>query len=423
MSATVCGLDFGTSNSTFGYMAADAGPRLVALEEGNTIMPSALFFNFENDQVYFGGAALNEYVTGANGRLMRALKSLLGSSLMHDRTRIKRRNVPFTEILGDYLHELLRRAKAEAGQELTSVVVGRPVHFNDDDPKIDREAQNQLESAVRALGFANVEFQFEPIAAALDYERRIEGEELAMVADIGGGTSDFTIIRLSPQRARVNDRSADLLATAGVHIGGTDFDRLLSMAEIMPLLGLNTTTRDGKRLLPIAPFYNLATWYRINRLYSRPAGNELRAIRQEAARRDVFDRFMAIVDGRYGHFLASRVEDAKISLSDVENAAFAFEVPGALLEKTITRKAMIDAIADSAERIPQTMAMALAGAGLKADDIQTVIMTGGSTRIGWIGQRLQQMFRSARFVDTDAFGSVGLGLTITAARWFAGAAA
>src|SRR5690606_23202398 len=124
----------------------------------------------------------------------------------------------------------------------TRVVMGRPVQFVDDDPVADREAQGQLEAAVRAQGFSEIAFQFEPIAAALDYERQVTAERLALIVDLGGGTSDFTIIRVGPERARKVDRADDILATAGVHIGGTDFDRLLSMSRVMPELGLGSRT-------------------------------------------------------------------------------------------------------------------------------------------------------------------------------------
>ncbi len=163
-----------------------------------------------------------------------------------------------------------------------SVVCGRPVHFVDDDPVADAAAQKQLEGAVRAQGFKHVEFQFEPIAAALDYERQVTGERLALIVDLGGGTSDFSVVRVSPERARAKDRSGDILSTAGVHIGGTDFDRLLSMSKVMPELGLGTRTLDGKRHLPVAPYYDLSTWHRINRLYTAQALRELRSTEREA---------------------------------------------------------------------------------------------------------------------------------------------
>lgn len=418
MPALSCGLDFGTSNSTIGYVRANAQPSLVALDEGRVAMPSVLFFSFEADEVHFGRAAIAEYVSGAEGRMLRALKSLLGSSLMDDETRIKARRIPFTEILGTYVGELRRRAEKDAGQPLSRTVAGRPVRFVDEDDAADREAQRQLETAIRGQGFEHIEFQFEPIAAALDYEQAINDEQLAIVADIGGGTSDFTVVRLSPERARSIDRSEDILATGGVHVGGTDFDRLLSLAEIMPVLGFRSKTTSGDRDLPVGPFHDLATWHRINRLYTREAHNLLTATRREAAEKQKFDTFLKIVEGRYGHLLAAHVEDAKIALTDAQTTHFGFEPLGVSLQRDITRKAFEAAIAETAAKIPFQMNETLKRAGLTADRIETVIMTGGSTQIGLIRAALDAMFARARFVETDAFGSVGLGLTLDAARRF-----
>src|SRR5690606_18236826 len=158
----------------------------------------------------------------------------------------------------------------------------RPVQFVDDDPVADRQAQDQLEAAIRAQGFTDIAFQFEPIAAALDYERQVSGEKLALIVDLGGGTSDFSLVRVSPERAGKADRGSVILPTAGVHIGGTDFDRLLSMARVMPELGLGSLTKDGKRHLPVAPYFDLSTWHRINRLYDAQALRDLRSTMREA---------------------------------------------------------------------------------------------------------------------------------------------
>lgn len=262
----VCGLDFGTSNSTIARLDSGGVPHLLKLEAGRETIPSVIFFGFEDDSLHFGRQAVAEYVTGADGRLMRSLKSVLGTSLIGDTTRVKAKSYGFLEILGIFIGELKRRAEAELFAPVDSVVCGRPVHFVDDDPVADAAAQEQLAGAVRAQGFRHVDFQFEPIAAALDYERQVSAERLALIVDLGGGTSDFSVVRVSPQRARSVDRGGDILSTAGVHVGGTDFDRLLSMAKVMPELGLGTVTRDGKRHLPVAPYYDLSTWHRINQI-------------------------------------------------------------------------------------------------------------------------------------------------------------
>lgn len=417
-SARHCGLDFGTSNTTLGIARGNERSALVPLEDGKPTIPSVIFFDFDSDDTLFGRAAIGAYTNGADGRMMRSLKSILGSSLADEVTRVKRRLVPFLDIVGQFVGALKQRAEAETGGELDHVMAGRPVHFVDGDPLADREAQRQLESAVRNQGFHHIEFQYEPIAAALDYEQHVTREELGLIIDLGGGTSDFSIVRVSPERSRATDRQADILATAGVHVGGTDFDRLLSLKKVMPELGYQTPTADGKRPLPSAPYVDLATWYRINRLYTPETLRELRHTQREARDPDRVADMISIVAHREGHRLAGAVEDAKIALTHEADAALAFEGEEVTLSTRMTRKALDAAIGGQIDKIADTIGLALASAGLAADRIETLILTGGSTQIPVIMARLRSLFPDARFVETDAFGSVGLGLALDARRKF-----
>lgn len=416
--ALSCGLDFGTSNSTLGLIGADGQPDLLALEGDSRTIPSVLFFGFEDDRLRFGRDAVAEYVSGADGRLMRSLKSVLGTTLFNDTTRIKGRRLGFGEIIGSFVGELKRRAEAQLGDELTQVVMGRPVHFVDDDPVADAAAQGQLEAAVRERGFEEIAFQFEPIAAALDYERQVNGERLALIVDLGGGTSDFSVVRVSPERSGLADRSGDILATAGVHIGGTDFDRLLSMAKVMPELGLGSETRDGKRYLPVAPYFDLSTWHRINRLYDAQAQRDLRSTMREAKDPDRVETMVMLVEDRLGHRLIGRVEEAKIDLSDRAETLFDFPVRDRTIETTITAKELGAALAESIGRLEATIGETLKRAGVGREAVDSLILTGGSTLVPAVAGQLQGLFPDADVVRTDVLGSVGLGLAMEAKRVF-----
>lgn len=419
MTQVQCGMDFGTSNSTFAVAGGNAPPRLLPLEGTSVTLPSVIFFSFEDDSAFFGRSAVAEYVTGGDGRLMRSLKSVLGTNLFSDTTRIKRRSMPFSEILGTFIGELRTRAGAQLDGDVDAVVMGRPVRFVDDDDAADAEAQSQLESAARGQGFRHIEFQFEPIAAALDYEQQVTEEELGLVIDIGGGTSDFSVIRVSPERARATDRRNDILSTAGVHIGGTDFDRLLSLKKVMPLLGYRTETADGKRPLPSAPYYDLATWHRINRLYNQKTMLELRSTAREAAQPALVERMIEVVNERLGHRLAGRVEEAKIALTDQLSTRFSFATEASVIETDIAQTDLDTALADSVDRIETTIRNALASAEVTTEAIDTLILTGGSTQVPVVSRRIRELLPNARAVSTDAFGSVGLGLALDAKRKFA----
>jgi hypothetical chaperone protein len=412
-----CGLDFGTSNTTLG-VADSAAARLVPLEDGKPTIPSTLFFDFESDRTLYGREAIAEYVGGRDGRMMRSLKSVLGSSLADESVRIKRRIIPLPDLIGGFVGELKHRAETALGQGLDAVVIGRPAHYVDDDPLADREAQAQMESAVRAQGFRHIEFQFEPIAAALDYEQSVAREEIGLVIDLGGGTSDFSVVRVSPERSQVEDRSDDILATGGVHIGGTDFDRLLSLRKAMPALGYQTSTADGKRPLPSAPYVDLATWHRINRLYTPEMLRELRHTEREAEEPGRVADMISIVSHREGHRLAGAVEEAKIALTHHDAARLAFDGEEVRLTTPIARKELASLLAASIGRIEDTIGLTLSMAGLPAERIETLILTGGSTQIPAILHRLRTLFPAARLVDTDAFGSVGIGLALDARRKF-----
>ncbi|HPE04489.1 MAG TPA: Hsp70 family protein, partial [Thauera sp.] len=283
-----CGIDFGTSNSTVGWLRPDA-PVLVPLEDGRATLPSAVFFNADEDSIHYGRAALAEYLEGYEGRLMRALKSLLGTSLIDGQTEVNGRALGFRELLASFIGELKARAERATGRAFDHAVFGRPVHFVDEDEAADRKAQDTLEAIARQVGFREVGFQFEPIGAALHYERTLSREELVLIADIGGGTADFSIVRLSPQRARAVERREDLLGNAGIHIGGTDFDRVLSLDCVMPVLGYRSRLRNGATM-PASVYFQLAAWHTINFAYTRQAWADLQQVYRDALARTELDR-------------------------------------------------------------------------------------------------------------------------------------
>ncbi|MDY8108372.1 Hsp70 family protein [Fulvimarina sp. 2208YS6-2-32] len=424
------GLDFGTTNSTLGLAGAagtNAGPRLLALEGGAPTLPSALFFSMEDGRTYFGREAIFEYTDGAEGRFMRALKSILGSSLMEETTPVRRERLSFVDIIGRFLEHMRHKLEAEAKRaalagegaiSLDQVVMGRPVRFVDEDDAADRAAQDQLEEAARAQGFSDIEFQFEPVAAALYYESGIASEELALVVDIGGGTSDFTVVRLSPERARAADRLSDILSSTGVHVGGTDFDRLLSIAEVMPHFGLGSQTADGKRRIPVWYFNDMATWHRINTLYTAQVKRDIAALEKEAAEPRKLVRYAHLLEHRSGHRLASAVETAKIALTDAAETQVTLTEPGLAFQAPATRSAFETATRDLVTKIDGAVGEALRAAGVAADAIETVILTGGGAQVPAVRAAALARFPHARAAQSDAFGSVGLGLGLDAARKF-----
>jgi hypothetical chaperone protein len=411
-----CGVDFGTSNSTVGCHRPGQ-PMLLSLEDGKPTLPSVVFFNAETSGVTFGRAALTDYLAGHEGRLMRSLKSLLGTGLIDGQTEVQGRALPFRELLAHFVRELKRRAELAAGQPFTQAVFGRPVHFVDDNAAADQLAENTLLEVARAAGFNDVAFQYEPIAAAFDYESRIEREELVLIADIGGGTSDFSLVRLSPSLAKKAERRDDILATAGVHIGGTDFDKYLSLASAMPLLGLGTQMNSGHEI-PSSYYFNLATWHTINSAYSRKVWSELQDVYRDARERDKLARLLRLIEQRDGHWLAMKVEEGKIALSDQDDAQLQLDRLASDLALPLQRASFDAAIAHLVANIENTVRQLLADAGVVADAVDTVFFTGGSSGVPLLRQKIAAQLPAARRVEGDLFGSIGSGLALDATRKF-----
>lgn len=411
------GIDFGTSNSTLG-LADATGARLLPLEGDDVTLPSAVFFHSDDPQVDFGRAALDAYLDGEEGRLLRGLKSTLGSGLINDRTAIGARAVSFRDVLARFIGHLRARLDATA-PGIDRAVFGRPVHFVDDDPAGDAAAQSVLEEIGHACGFRHIEFQYEPVAAALHYEQGLTTEELVLVFDIGGGTSDLSILRLSPTRARAPDRSADILATGGIRVGGTDFDRLLSLAEAMPHLGYLSTSKQGKGILPRHYWQDMATWHRINALYAPRVMADLKGLRHEADRPDLIDRMIHTVTHRHGHAIAIEVERAKIALSETDATRLMLSALTTGPNPMIRRDAFDAALATPLTRLRALIDATLADAALPPDRIATVFLTGGSAQLPLLRAMVAQALPQARLATGDMLGSVGTGLALDARRRFA----
>jgi len=416
--ANACGVDFGTSNSTVGWLRPDAGNSLLLpLEEGRATLPSVVFFNADENEFSYGRAGLGEYLAGYEGRLMRSLKSLLGSGAIDGQTEVGGRALPYRGLLSQFIGELKKRAERAAGTSFSKVVLGRPVHFVDDDASADQLAQDTLEEIARDVGFKEIAFQFEPIAAAFDYESRIDKEELVLIVDIGGGTSDFSLVRLSPQRAARQERRDDILANGGVHIGGTDFDKYFSLACVMPLLGLGGRLQ-GNAEIPSSYYFNLATWHTINQLYTRKVWQQLQDVGREVADRERFARLLDVVEQRCGHWLALQVESGKIALSTAESTLLDLERLRKPEQLQLQRSDFDAAVDHLVQSVEQTVLSLLQQAGLKADDIDSVFFTGGSSGVRLLRERIAALAPNARHVEGDLFGSIGSGLAIDAARKF-----
>lgn len=413
--APAIGIDFGTSNSAVACVAGGGLARMVPLEGPATTIPTAIFFNTEDRSTHFGREAIALYLAGTEGRLMRSLKSLLGSPLMEEQTEILNQRVSFEDIITLFLAELGERAQKQLGVWPGRAVIGRPVRFVDDDEKRDAQAEATLRRAALNAGLGEVSFQYEPIAAAFDYERRVTRESLVLIVDIGGGTSDFTVVRLGPERMARADRSGDVLATTGVHIGGTDFDQRLSIECVMPHLGFRHIGPQGREV-PSRTFFDLSSWHLINWLYSPKAIRLAQELRTNYLDTRLHDRLMDVLMDRQGHRIASEVEEAKIRTS-VTNGDVAIDLSFAEpdLSAALTASDMDRHLAALLDGVVACARDCVRRAGLAVDQLDAIYLTGGSSALRPFQSALRQAFPGTDIIEGDLFGGVAAGLAYTAA--------
>ena len=404
----VLGIDFGTSNSACALIDAQGALQVIPLDGAKAEMPTALFFASETHSVLYGAEAMQAYLNGTEGRLLRSLKSLMGSRLMDEYTAVGDKSIRFFDIVVLFFKELKRRCEAHVGQTLTHAVLGRPVHFVDDDAERDQLAQETLGRAALEAGFTHIAYQMEPIAAALDYEQRVAKETTALVVDIGGGTSDFTVIRLNPARSAQSDRSADILATTGVHIGGTDFDRLLDLTTVMPHLGYKHVGTGG-RIVPSSVFFDLSTWHLIHQAYTRKSMHFAKELWTDYTDQTLHRRLMDALEEQHGHRMLASVEAAKIACSiSGEGAVVNLDFLDRSLAPTVDAVNMEAALHASLAQVVQCAQDCVAAAGLQA--VNAVYLTGGSSALRTLIAALRQAMPEAILVEGNRFGGVAAGL-------------
>ena len=419
----VLGIDFGTSNSACALIDAHGVLQVIPLDGAKAEMPTALFFASETHTVLYGAAAMEAYLNNTEGRLLRSLKSLLGSRLMDEYTAVGDKSIRFFDIVVLFFKELKRRCEAHVGQSITHAMLGRPVHFVDDDAERDALAQATLGQAALEAGFTHIDYQLEPIAAALDYEQRVGTETTALVVDIGGGTSDFTVIRLNPERSgqrfgtAQSDRTQDILATTGVHIGGTDFDRLLDLATVMPLLGYKHVGTGG-RIVPNSVFFDLSTWHLIHQAYTRKSLHFARELWTDFTDQALHRRLMNALEDQHGHRLLTGVEAAKIACSISGEAAvvdldFLDHQLSPDLRPVVNTTTMSQALAQTIAQVVQCAQDCVAQSGLATVD--AVYLTGGSSALRPLVHALQHAMPQATLVEGNRFGGVAAGLAVAGA--------
>lgn len=412
-----CGIDFGTSNSAIA-VSLSKSVELAPVENQDLTLPSALFYPVGKAPVY-GREAMRCFTGGDDGRFMRSLKRMLGTQLMNFGTLVNDKPRRFDEIIGGFVSYMKQKGEALSGGAIEDVVMGRPVHFVDRDPDADWAAEDQLRRIAREAGFKNIAFQFEPIAAAFAHETKLTAEKLALVIDIGGGTSDFTVIRLGPARAAKTDRKDDILGNSGTRLGGNDLDKDLSLESFMPPLGYDTTYGAKSFPVPRSWFHDMAEWSKVNFLYTPKLKAEVKSALQESHAPAKLSRYARVLERETGHRLLAVTEEAKIGLTDSAAVAAALDFIEAGLRVDVTRAAFEAAIARHIAKIADVIADCLAAAGVQQNQIELIVLTGGPTETPLIKALITSKFPQAVVSEENKLSSVALGLGYDAKRRFA----
>ncbi|MBR5154683.1 MAG: Hsp70 family protein [Alphaproteobacteria bacterium] len=417
-----CGIDFGTTNSAISVMRKDDSPTLVSFDDNKITIPTAIFFPESNTfSPLFGRKAVASYINGEQGRFMRSLKRILGTDLMDLKTEVNEIYLNYDDIIKNFINHLKETAQSQINNTLDSVVLGRPVHFQDFAPEEDAKAESMLKKIAHSIGFKNVSFQYEPIAAAFAHESKLEDELLACVIDIGGGTSDFSIIRLGGKSRQKIDRKNDILANTGIRIGGNDFDSDLSLKSFMPHFGYKTMLKPDdyiNRILPIPhqPYVMLSEWSSVNSLYTYSSQKSIKEIYTRSAEPEKVINLYETIEKELGHNLLDKIEEGKILLSSNNKHTTTLSFLSNSPTITMDIESFETAILKNTQKIVSSLDECLSLAQITRKDIELIILTGGSTEIPYIKNSILNMFPNAQISQEDKLSSVALGLSHEAIR-------
>ncbi|MCY1128080.1 Hsp70 family protein [Frigidibacter sp. RF13] len=409
MGPAAIGVDFGTSNSAAAVLSGGRAV-MIPLEAGRETLPTAVFLDYAARATLIGSAAVGAMIEGRDGRFMRALKSILGTPLARERRQFLNRRLTLLDIVAEFLTEVRARAEATLGRPVDRVVAGRPVRFHSADPVRNAKAAEDLAECYAMAGFREVRFLAEPEAAA---RATGVGSGLGLIVDIGGGTSDFTLFEPAERGIRV-------IASHGIRLGGTDFDRMLSLARVMPLLGMGGQLRNelgpGLHVVPQALFHELASWEKIAFLYSPATLREVRLWARQAVEPRRLGRLVSVIEDEMGHDVAFAVEAAKLAANDHGSGAVDLSMVETGLRPVLAAADLAEVLAPPAWQIGLAIGETLGTAGVSPQDVARVIFVGGSSLLGAVDRQVRALFPAAAFERSDVFTAVVRGLALAAAE-------
>jgi len=422
------GIDFGTTNSSVARATSARDVELVPFAAAAGAVESyrsLLYLDLVKDRgaarikSWSGPAAIEEYLAAeTKGRLIQSLKSFLSSRGLKN-TEVFGRRMSIEELIARILRDMREKAEAHFGADIRSAVVGRPVRFVGADNDEDNEfAENRLRAAFETAGYQSVKFELEPVAAAWYYESTLDHDELILIGDFGGGTSDFSLLRVGPGVRSRGRTARDLLGNSGVGLAGDAFDARIVRNLVSPALGKGTMARSLNKVLPAVPswiFAKLEHWHHLSFLRTSAVMNLLNGSEVNAFEPEKIRALIHLIREDLGYELHRAVQKVKLALSAEESASFRFDDGVVAIEAEVSRLAFEEWIAEELGQISCCVDSLITAAGVGRSDVDMVFLTGGSSFVPAVRRIFESRFGAGRIRAGNEFTSVARGLALQAA--------
>jgi len=404
-------IDFGTTNSVAGINYNNK-INMINLDKNKLETRSVLFYSFEDQGFYIGSDAFDEIQDGVNGRYLQSLKSFLGSE-ENIEIILGTKSYLIEDLISIMLKRFKTKMESQANAEIQNVVLGRPVRFNDFDKALDKKAEDRLKNAALKAGFKEIVFQYEPIAGALSYEETVQKEEIILVVDIGGGTTDYSVIRVDKNNNKIN-RSEDILSNHGVYIGGNSFDSSIIKKYISPSLGEGSLYKSVNKdtVVPSMFYHDLSQWHLFQKLINQKTINNLKELIPKSYEKEKMTRLLELIQDNLFFDFSNIIMNAKVDLSLNQSTTMNMDIFNDPFLLDLTQESFNKTIYNDIEKIDQALHETIKLANTSFDKIDKVFLTGGSTLVPEVKALYEKYFTKEKIVHTDVFTSVGYGLTL-----------
>lgn len=406
------GIDFGTTNSALAIYDEDSKEI-----QHTIIIPSLIYFYHQLQpgvkSYVVGEEAISAYLSdGMKGRFIKSIKQILSRTSFTE-TRIHNKRYNASDLVAIILTELKSRADELIGQECQKAVIGRPVFFDDDSVQKDTLAQNRLNKAAALAGFTEVRFQFEPIGAAFAYEKTLAKKENVLVADLGGGTTDFTYLVLDPEKVGSKDRKSDMMATGGIYVGGDSLDSSFMWEKGTPYFGKHTqyeATKGKVLTVPKSLFANICSWEQMNFFNGLRIKKDIEDYYYYSGQDRKFKNLITLIENNLGYSVFQSIERTKIELSNATASQFTYHEMDIDIDEEITLSDYEQIIKKDVDRIANYLAAFMEQHQINPADIDSLFLTGGTSMVNSIQQLFKTTFPHISINAGDNFKSVAKGL-------------